>query len=724
MKFWFLTFILIVLVLSCDKTTPITDVKAITDFSFTNPSAAGTINENAKTIAVIVPHGTDKAALVAAFSTSGASVTVGGAVQVSGTTPNDFTSAVVYTVTAEDGTTAAYTVAVTATAAAREIYVANSGNNTISVFDASAGGDANALRQFGKLTGLSGPQGIAVDTVHNEIFVANFSSDSITVYGRTGSGNIAPTRTISGASTGLSHPQGIAVDTVNNEIVVADNLNDSITVYGRTDSGNIAPIRTISGVSTGLSHPQGIAVDTVNNEIFVASILNDSIRVYGRTDSGNIAPTRIISGASTGLSHPKGIAVDTVNNEILVNNNVANSLNDSIMVYGRTVSGNIAPIRTISDISFGVSYPGSIAVDTVNNEIYEVSAFDIANVGGMIKVYSITVYGRTDSGKTVPVRTISFSSSTGLVAPQAQGITVDTVNNEIFVADNLNDAIKVYSRTDTGNVAPIRSISDASTGLSNPRGIAVDTVNNEIFVGNRGSITVYGRTDSGNIATLRTISGANTGLSGASGFVVDPVHIAVDTVNNEIFVANKIEGAGIRGSITVYGRTDSGNIAPIRAISGVNTGLISGIAVDTINNEIFVCNGGSIMVYGRTDSGNVAPIRTISGTSTSLSDLQSIAVDTVNNEIYVSNGGGSITVHGRTDSGNIAPVRTIAGASTGLSGPRGIAVDMVKNEIFVANNVNGSINVYGRTDSGNTAPLRTISGISTGLSSPDGIALW
>jgi hypothetical protein len=55
--------------------------------------------------------------LVATFTTTGANVNVSGAVQVSGTTPNDFTSPVVYVVTAVDDSTASYTVVVTVTGA-------------------------------------------------------------------------------------------------------------------------------------------------------------------------------------------------------------------------------------------------------------------------------------------------------------------------------------------------------------------------------------------------------------------------------------------------------------------------------------------------------------------------------------------------------------------------------------------------------------------------------
>lgn len=90
------------------------DVTAITAFSFSSPAATGMINEPAKTISVMVPYGTNVTAMIATFqSTGGASVNVGATIQVSGTTPNDFTNSVQYSVTAVDGSVAIYTVTVT-----------------------------------------------------------------------------------------------------------------------------------------------------------------------------------------------------------------------------------------------------------------------------------------------------------------------------------------------------------------------------------------------------------------------------------------------------------------------------------------------------------------------------------------------------------------------------------------------------------------------------------
>ena len=114
-----------------------------------------------------------------------------------------------------------------------------------------------------RLTELAQPIGLAVDTVNDEVLVANEAS--ITVYGRTANGNVAPMRTISGASTGLLEPRRpCGGHGVNNEIVVSkhqlhhrtrDNHPSSITVYNRTDTGYIAPMRTITAEDTRLQHP-------------------------------------------------------------------------------------------------------------------------------------------------------------------------------------------------------------------------------------------------------------------------------------------------------------------------------------------------------------------------------------------------------------------------------------------------------------------------------------
>ena len=291
-----------------------------------------------------------------------------------------------------------------------ELFVANSGNSSVTVFPRTANGSVTPLRTIsGGATGLDGPFGLSVDTVNNEVAVANNTGTamSLTVYSRSANGNVAPLRTIQGAATGLGFPIGVVVDTVNNEIV-ADSDNLSVTVYSRTANGNVAPLRTISGGATGLISSQLIAVDPVNNEIVVADAFgSDSIKVYSRTANGNVAPLRILSGGATGLSVPHGVFVDTVNNELVV----ANRGDHSVRVYGRTANGNVAPLRIIGGAATGLNGPTGLAVDTINNEIVVASSFN----------NTVRVYSRTANGNVAPLRVIS---SSGLQGPLGLGISI------------------------------------------------------------------------------------------------------------------------------------------------------------------------------------------------------------------------------------------------------------------------------------------------------------
>jgi hypothetical protein len=107
---WFCLAFLLPALAGCGHWNGDSSPKAITAFSLAG--ATGTIDETAKNIAVTVPFGTDIKTLVATFTATGTGVKVGATAQTSGTTPNDFTSPVAYTVTAVDSTQATYTVTV------------------------------------------------------------------------------------------------------------------------------------------------------------------------------------------------------------------------------------------------------------------------------------------------------------------------------------------------------------------------------------------------------------------------------------------------------------------------------------------------------------------------------------------------------------------------------------------------------------------------------------
>jgi DNA-binding beta-propeller fold protein YncE len=109
---------------------------------------------------------------------------------------------------------------------------------------------------------------MALDLLHDEVLVTSFTiidryhfTTSVIVYERTAGGEAVPSRTILGEPSGVAGPMlGIAVDPVHNELFVAHSSNNSVAVYDRTADGTVSPLRTISGDASGLDRPFALAL--------------------------------------------------------------------------------------------------------------------------------------------------------------------------------------------------------------------------------------------------------------------------------------------------------------------------------------------------------------------------------------------------------------------------------------------------------------------------------
>jgi DNA-binding beta-propeller fold protein YncE len=249
---------------------------------------------------------------------------------------------------------------------------------------------------------------------------------------------------------------------------------------------------------------------------------------------------------------------------------------------------------------------------------------------------------------------------------------VDQSNNEIYVANYLQNSIQVYDRLATSGSAAKRSI----TNLSRPSALFYDAANSELYVANlmASSIAVYDRTASGAATAKRTLSGALTLLGAPTGVALSAA--------GELYVANNNDD-----SISAYTRTAANNTAPLRTpIKGATTTLssVNNLAFDDGNDQIIVASqgGASIVAFAKTASGNSSPVWILQGASTGLAMPAAITVDTTTasgGEIYVTNTS-SITVYGAKHATcgapctplNVSPSRTVTSSS--LSGAAGVAL--------------------------------------------------
>ncbi len=289
------------------------------------------------------------------------------------------------------------------------------------------------------------------------------------------------------------------------EIVTPNTNDNSVLVHAVTADGDVAPLAKITGSNTGINQPFGVAVDPVHGEIFVASFFDHSIRVFRAWDNGNAIPLRTIAGAATLLNLPIGIVYDAVNDEIVLRN--LGSATNQVLAFSRTGDGNVAPLRALGGNLTEIDGESvDLAVDAVNDELF-VSSRDTDG-----SLDAVLAFARTATGNTAPIRKIQGATTT---LTQPYGIAVDTVNDELLVADAAGSSrVVVFARTATGNVAPIRQLSP-SPAIAAMTGIDLDLVRGEIVVASQsqGRLAAFSRTASGTTAPLRTIAGPATGLA-------------------------------------------------------------------------------------------------------------------------------------------------------------------------------------------------------------------
>jgi hypothetical protein len=197
-----------------------------------------------------------------------------------------------------------------------------------------------------------------------------------------------------------------------------------------------------------------------------------------------------------------------------------------------------------------------------------------------------------------------------------------------------------------------------------------------------------------------------------------------DPVNDEIVVPQQFGQ-----SILVFKGGDYGEKPPLRVIQGSKTRMtaLDRVAVDHVNGEYYVPEGGEILVFDRESNGNVAPKRILSGPNTGFAAARAIAIDPVRNLLIVvgsgraPNRGTLIAMFPRTASGDARPLRVI----TGLAGSQNTTVDPDRGLIFVVQlgENTGYVGVWGVEDSGNVPPRFVIGGPNGTLFDPRGLAL-
>ncbi|KAL0484065.1 Wif1 [Acrasis kona] len=466
------------------------------------------------------------------------------------------------------------------------------------------------------VSGLSSPWKVAVDSVNNLVYFSDTDNHRVYRLNRTnmvislfaGTGSAGSTGDGSAATSAtLYSPWGLLIDSVRNLVYIASRDAHCIRVVN-TNTNVITTFVGLCGTSgtTGATNftdarfnkPLGLTHDPVNNIIFVADSLNGCVKSHNPSSqtvsvfagacgtsqySGNFA-----SATNARFQLPTGIFYDYINNFFYIA--------DPQSGYVRFIDpyNNVIPLTPNTQFP----QPQDVTYDSANGILYITLSGSNNIVAYSRSTLSFTYLVGSSSGNSGNSG-FNYGSAISSYWKYPAGIAFDASTNSLYVCDLQNNAIRVIVNVNYNPTPPYPNYYVATqktpAGLSGPKKVVVDSVNALVYYTGSNSVYVYNR------LTGVTSVFAGTGTSGSSGdggaatnaTLANPMGLAVDNINNLVYIAT-YDAYCVRavdrntGLISTFIGScgTSGNTNGI--LSSAQVGNIHGIAIDSINNLVYL----------------------------------------------------------------------------------------------------------------------------------------
>ena len=350
---------------------------------------------------------------------------------------------------------------------------------------------------------------VLVDPIRNEVVMTDENLFNIMIYDRMTNTPPAaklsePKRMIGGVNTKIEFQCGVYIDPQSGDIYAVNNDSvNTLVIFSRQAKGNVPPDRELATPHGTF----GIAVDEETQQMYLTVEHDDAVVVWPKTAKGDDPPIRLLQGDHTQMADPHGLALDTKNKRMFVSN------------FGNTHQKRFPAAGIPNKRGEKPNWPEQERVPG----------------SGKFLPPSITVYPMNASGDTPPLRVIQ-GPKTQMDWPAH--ISLDAEHGELYVANDMGNAILVFDASANGDVAPLRVLKGPKTLIRNPTGVHVDVKNDELWVASYGNhaATVFKRTASGDTPPLRVIRRGP--LDAPALGIGNPHPVAYDSKRDQILVPN------------------------------------------------------------------------------------------------------------------------------------------------------------------------------------------
>ena len=627
-------------------------------------------------------------------------------------------------------------------AAGVRLFVADSGNRRVLVYDAAAlTNGENAVHVLGQpdfvssastltRSGMDSPSGLAYDAAGSRLFVADSNNRRILVFDASSIADGEDAAHVLGQSdfissgpvlsqSGLIVPQGLAYDAAGSRLFAADRGGNRVLVYDGAaiaDGTNAANVLGqpdfVSGASTltraGMSLPIGLAYESTGSRLFVADYGNNrvlvfdaaavadgenALRVLGQPDftSNGSATTRNGMKSPIGLSHDgvgaRLFATDYGSNRILVfdTSSLADGMDASDALGELDASDN--PVYTKSGANDspnnrGFSAPAAVALDAANHRLFaadygnnRVVVYGLDAANAIASRVMTRVLGQPDLVSRSPATTRAKMSSPSALAYDAAGarlFVADGGNHRVLVFDVSSIADGMDAAGVLGQPGFTSSHSAVSrNGMDFPLGLAYDGAGSRLFVadGNNRRVLVFDVSAIADGEDAAHVLGQPDFTSNAQATtragMRSPYGLAYDAAGSRLFAAESSHRVLVydvsaiadgEDAAHVLGQPDFTSNVPAAAQNGLSSPY--GLAYDTAGARLFAADYGNNRVLAF-DASSIADGMNASGvlgqpdfvsnaqaiTRSGLKSPMGLAHDGSGPRVYASDGSNRILVY-------------------------------------------------------------------------------
>jgi hypothetical protein len=313
--------------------------------------------------------------------------------------------------------------------------------------------------------------------------------------------------------------------------------SDAAADAGPTDAGSLDG----GAVDAGLPDAGVVDAGWWPTTIVAASANGANLSQWAVAATGNVPPIKTMTVTGEGIF---GFAVAPSGALVLARGHTG------IEVYDAWGTGAPAPTRVIA----GPNFLGSIATGIVAVAVDEAGRIFAArcnDLGGVEAQYEILVFSANASGDAVPVQIIS-----PLATSQLMQISLALHGTELFVGTT---DVLVFPTTANGAAAPTRTLT-VGRGVTQ---LAFDASGQRLLVAATNEVLEFDASAQGAATPLRTLQGAVTQIDQAAGVAVAP--------DGTVFVSSTQQSG--TPAILAFDATATGNVAPLRSITGPNAAL-------------------------------------------------------------------------------------------------------------------------------------------------------